>query len=265
MIRFTLHLYVWKFSKRVTDFNLLGQQSHWRRCLEKKWLHLSYPPVTVESTANRSAAMDREALRMVCSPQFWRMAIVWTLSLLHSYFLVFLLGRAAATPHRRRPRPGGDGCRPICVVTGVNTPAFSHVCLSFCPPRDDVARFVISGDVRAREGGCGGAGAGGLPHRARWVSPLSCLTAHSVEQVCCVWVGCLVHCHLPRTSNPPITITCSFLTTLCSVLVAEFVKPCTDSSARTSEHRLPSLLFLVAKVSDAQCLDIAVNLANPLV
>ncbi|TKW32784.1 hypothetical protein SEVIR_2G189800v4 [Setaria viridis] len=64
--------------------------------------------------------MDREALRMVCSPQFWRMAVVWTLSLLHSYLLVFLRGRVAATPRRRRPRPGG-GRRPICVVTGATS------------------------------------------------------------------------------------------------------------------------------------------------
>ena len=66
--------------------------------------------------------MDRAALRMVCSPQFWRMAILWTLSLLHSYLLVFLRGRTAI-PRRRRPRTGagGEGRRPICVVTGVRT------------------------------------------------------------------------------------------------------------------------------------------------
>ena len=65
--------------------------------------------------------MDCEALRMVCSPQFWRMAILWAISLLHSYLLVILRGRAAATPGRRRPRPGA-GRRPICVVTGVIHP-----------------------------------------------------------------------------------------------------------------------------------------------
>ena len=65
--------------------------------------------------------MDREALRMVCSPQFWRMAVLWAMSLLHSYFLVFLRGRAAAAPRRRRTRPGA-GRRPICVVTGVIHP-----------------------------------------------------------------------------------------------------------------------------------------------
>ncbi|KAL6655719.1 hypothetical protein ACP70R_006545 [Stipagrostis hirtigluma subsp. patula] len=61
--------------------------------------------------------MDRHALRMVCSPQFWRMAVLWTLALLHSYLLVLLRGRAAG-PLRRRPGPLPSGRRPICVVTG---------------------------------------------------------------------------------------------------------------------------------------------------
>ncbi|RLN35276.1 retinol dehydrogenase 13-like [Panicum miliaceum] len=64
--------------------------------------------------------MDREALRMVCSPQFWRMAVLWAIFLLHSYLLVFLRGRAAAIPGRRRPRPGAGRC-PICVVTGATS------------------------------------------------------------------------------------------------------------------------------------------------
>ncbi|CAD6219617.1 unnamed protein product [Miscanthus lutarioriparius] len=63
--------------------------------------------------------MDREALRMMCSTQFWRMAVLWALSLLHSYLLVFLRGRAAA-PRRRQPRPAEGRC-PICVVTGATS------------------------------------------------------------------------------------------------------------------------------------------------
>ncbi|KAG0543391.1 hypothetical protein BDA96_02G186800 [Sorghum bicolor] len=63
--------------------------------------------------------MDREALRMVWSPQFWRMAVLWALSLLYSYVLVFLRGRAAA-PRRRRPRPAEGRC-PVCVVTGATS------------------------------------------------------------------------------------------------------------------------------------------------
>nr|CAB3456871.1 unnamed protein product [Digitaria exilis] len=64
--------------------------------------------------------MDHQALRMLCSPQFWRMAILWTISLLHSYILAFLRGRPAASPRRRLPRPGAGGC-PICVVTGATS------------------------------------------------------------------------------------------------------------------------------------------------
>ncbi|KAL5205209.1 hypothetical protein ABZP36_033418 [Zizania latifolia] len=65
--------------------------------------------------------MDREALRMVCSPEFWRMAFMWTFSLLHSYLLLFIRG-GAAVPRRRRPRPDDSGRgRPICVVTGATS------------------------------------------------------------------------------------------------------------------------------------------------
>lgn len=56
---------------------------------------------------------------MLCSPQFWRMAVLWALSLLHSYLLVFHCGRADA-PRRRRPRPAEGRC-PICVVTGATS------------------------------------------------------------------------------------------------------------------------------------------------
>ncbi|XP_047046395.1 retinol dehydrogenase 13-like [Lolium rigidum] len=67
--------------------------------------------------------MDREALRMVFSPEFWRMGVLWTLSLLYSYLLLFLHGRTA-TYRRRRDvggRDSGGGGRPICVVTGATS------------------------------------------------------------------------------------------------------------------------------------------------
>lgn len=63
--------------------------------------------------------MDREALRMLRSRQFWRMAVLWALSLLYSYLLASLRGRDAA-PRRRRPWLG-KGRRPICVVTGATS------------------------------------------------------------------------------------------------------------------------------------------------
>ncbi|KAM0834664.1 hypothetical protein ACQ4PT_063457 [Festuca glaucescens] len=67
--------------------------------------------------------MDREALRMVFSPEFWRMGVLWTLSLLYSYLLLLLHGRTA-TYRRRRDvggRDSGGGGRPICVVTGATS------------------------------------------------------------------------------------------------------------------------------------------------
>ncbi|KAK3129908.1 hypothetical protein QOZ80_6BG0486440 [Eleusine coracana subsp. coracana] len=63
--------------------------------------------------------MDRAALRMLCSPQFWRMAVLWAISILYSYLLLFLGGRITV-PRRRRQAPGA-GRRPICVVTGATS------------------------------------------------------------------------------------------------------------------------------------------------
>jgi hypothetical protein len=106
--------------------------------------------------------MDRAALRMLCSPQFWRMAVLWAISLLYSYLLLFLGGRAAAPP-RRRQMPGA-GRRPICVVTGVSSMNI-HVRAYYLGYVTSPA-VAISGDVGAGQGGGGGAGPGGLPRRA---------------------------------------------------------------------------------------------------
>uniref|UniRef100_A0A0D9XCQ9 Uncharacterized protein n=1 Tax=Leersia perrieri TaxID=77586 RepID=A0A0D9XCQ9_9ORYZ len=75
--------------------------------------------------------MEGEALRMVFSREFWRMAILWTISLLYSYILLFFFRRGAPVPRRRRRRPRSDdndgddtglgGRRPICVVTGATS------------------------------------------------------------------------------------------------------------------------------------------------
>uniref|UniRef100_A0A0D3H5N2 Uncharacterized protein n=4 Tax=Oryza barthii TaxID=65489 RepID=A0A0D3H5N2_9ORYZ len=72
------------------------------------------------------AAMDREALRMVCSREFWRMAVLWTVSLLYSYILLFFLRRGAPVPRRRpMPEPDDDAPprrrRPVCVITGATS------------------------------------------------------------------------------------------------------------------------------------------------
>uniref|UniRef100_A0A0E0ER24 Uncharacterized protein n=1 Tax=Oryza meridionalis TaxID=40149 RepID=A0A0E0ER24_9ORYZ len=69
--------------------------------------------------------MDREALRMVCSREFWRMAVLWTVSLLYSYILLFFLRRGAPVPRRRpMPEPDDDAARrrrPVCVITGATS------------------------------------------------------------------------------------------------------------------------------------------------
>uniref|UniRef100_A0A0E0QQ51 NAD-dependent epimerase/dehydratase domain-containing protein n=1 Tax=Oryza rufipogon TaxID=4529 RepID=A0A0E0QQ51_ORYRU len=71
--------------------------------------------------------MDREALRMVCSREFWRMAVLWTVSLLYSYILLFFLRRGAPVPRLRpMPEPDDDAARrrrrrPVCVITGATS------------------------------------------------------------------------------------------------------------------------------------------------
>uniref|UniRef100_A0A0E0B1R6 Uncharacterized protein n=1 Tax=Oryza glumipatula TaxID=40148 RepID=A0A0E0B1R6_9ORYZ len=70
--------------------------------------------------------MDREALRMLCSREFWRMAVLWTVSLLYSYILLFFLRRGAPVPRRRpMPEPDDDAPprrrRPVCVITGATS------------------------------------------------------------------------------------------------------------------------------------------------
>ncbi|CAA6671722.1 unnamed protein product [Spirodela intermedia] len=70
--------------------------------------------------------MDWEAMEMVCSVDFWRMAVLWTLSLLYSYVLLML--KEPLSFFRRRPcrlsytphlgsRLRGLG-KPICIITG---------------------------------------------------------------------------------------------------------------------------------------------------
>jgi hypothetical protein len=90
-------------------------------------------------------SMDRAALRMVCSPQFWRMAVLWAISLLYSYLLLFLGGQAAAPP-RRRQMPGA-GRRPICVVTGVRSHEHPRPCLL-----SGLRNVSRCGDFRRRRG-----------------------------------------------------------------------------------------------------------------
>nr|CAD1833989.1 unnamed protein product [Ananas comosus var. bracteatus] len=76
--------------------------------------------------------VDRATMEMVCSAQFWRMALLWTLSLLFSYLrLLFPKPLSSLFPSLRPspsyPRfgaslnPSSELERPICVVTGATS------------------------------------------------------------------------------------------------------------------------------------------------
>lgn len=75
----------------------------------------------------------REAVKFVCTVDFWRMAVFWTLSLILSYFQLFtqrFFGQKAKKyvcsflpllPATTSVPSGSDGVgRPVCVITGVN-------------------------------------------------------------------------------------------------------------------------------------------------
>ncbi|KAG1346612.1 dehydrogenase/reductase SDR family member on chromosome X [Cocos nucifera] len=64
--------------------------------------------------------VDWAAMEVVFSLEFWRMAVLWTLSLLFSY--VQLLRPSPSFPRRRfSPDPASRVKRPICVVTGATS------------------------------------------------------------------------------------------------------------------------------------------------
>ncbi|URE00572.1 short chain dehydrogenase [Musa troglodytarum] len=78
--------------------------------------------------------VDWEAVDMVCSLEFWRMAVCWTLSLLYSHLYLLLAPRLSALfpsllgpkpprfPRRRfAPGPSSPIQRPLCVVTGASS------------------------------------------------------------------------------------------------------------------------------------------------
>ncbi|KAG0494290.1 hypothetical protein HPP92_005284 [Vanilla planifolia] len=68
-------------------------------------------------------AIDRAAMRMIFSCQFWRMAICWTFALLFSYLRFHLRGRCLTQHPRFRFSldPGGKIRRPICIITGATS------------------------------------------------------------------------------------------------------------------------------------------------
>lgn len=78
----------------------------------------------------------REAFYFICSLEFWRMAIFWTLSLIISYLQLFahrifsvkskrcLHSSPPLLPQATRSVPSATDAfrRPICIITGVNRP-----------------------------------------------------------------------------------------------------------------------------------------------
>ncbi|WOK98560.1 dehydrogenase/reductase SDR family member on chromosome X-like isoform X2 [Canna indica] len=78
--------------------------------------------------------VDWEAVRMICSLDFWRMAVYWTLALVYSHlYLLFAPRLSTLFPSLIRPPPSafprcrfapGPECpvqRPICIVTGATS------------------------------------------------------------------------------------------------------------------------------------------------
>ncbi|XP_073006851.1 uncharacterized protein [Typha latifolia] len=76
--------------------------------------------------------VDREAIKMVFSMEFWRMAILWTLSLLYSHFHLLFAKPLSALFPSFQPSPSYPRChlstdpdskvkRPICVITGATS------------------------------------------------------------------------------------------------------------------------------------------------
>ncbi|EOY06868.1 Rossmann-fold NAD(P)-binding domain-containing protein isoform 2 [Theobroma cacao] len=65
----------------------------------------------------------KEALRFVLSAEFWRMGVLWTISLLASYLQLYtnrLFSRKAQSYPRCHP-PISPSLRPVCVITGATS------------------------------------------------------------------------------------------------------------------------------------------------
>ncbi|KAI4307132.1 hypothetical protein L6164_030351 [Bauhinia variegata] len=63
-----------------------------------------------------------EALHFICSPEFWRMAILWTISLVLSYWQLFKAALfSKEIKSYRRCSPSTTPIRPVCVITGATS------------------------------------------------------------------------------------------------------------------------------------------------
>ncbi|MQM13699.1 hypothetical protein Taro_046627, partial [Colocasia esculenta] len=84
--------------------------------------------LTSDSRLLSMIGMDGEAVKMVRSVEFWRMAILWTLSLLYSYLLLVLKGACFFLPGHHQLQSyscsfsrAPTGPKPICVITGATS------------------------------------------------------------------------------------------------------------------------------------------------
>uniref|UniRef100_A0A7N0ZYE7 Uncharacterized protein n=1 Tax=Kalanchoe fedtschenkoi TaxID=63787 RepID=A0A7N0ZYE7_KALFE len=70
------------------------------------------------STMTKRSDNLKDAVKFICTVEFWRMAICWTLSLLVSYFHLLFL-----KPRRPLPRRSiADAtARPVCIITGATS------------------------------------------------------------------------------------------------------------------------------------------------
>ncbi|KAL0310576.1 UNVERIFIED_CONTAM: hypothetical protein Sangu_2352300 [Sesamum angustifolium] len=77
-----------------------------------------------------------EGFNFICNLQFWRMSVLWTLSLVFSYLKLFSHGFLSPKSNvysRRSPKHSTFAntavTRPVCIITGVRALACAHV---FC-------------------------------------------------------------------------------------------------------------------------------------
>lgn len=64
----------------------------------------------------------REAASFACTVEFWRMAILWTFSLIMSYFQLFM-GRFVFEKQNVTSVPSSSVAvtRPVCIITGATS------------------------------------------------------------------------------------------------------------------------------------------------
>lgn len=75
----------------------------------------------------------KAVIHFVCSVEFWRMALLWPVSLLTSHFQLLFqnLFPRKSNPYKRCVPPITGIKRPVCIVTGVSHLHFS-VCVCVC-------------------------------------------------------------------------------------------------------------------------------------